>query len=442
MANTNPNKSYGENSWLDTCRITLANGQQFDLKDNVVELSVYEDVYSFCVSGYLLLRDGLGLLNLFQITGGEKLELSFDNSENTDATTIDYIIYKVGDRRPTGNMNSEYYKIFFCSADLLVNEQKKISKSYKGQMITDIVEEAVTTYLGSKRNYSLQKTIGYYDFVVPMMKPLQTISWLSNYSRPENSGTSGTIGADMFFFENRYGYNFYSLSYLMNQPVEKTYQYQQNNLDDDTPDLKYEDDAIIALEHVRSFDILKEVSSGAFANKIIAVDPLTKTQNYQIFDYNQYIEQIAPINGQGVLPNTQTPEGLSPNQTPDTNIKVVLSNSGQKGTNYIKDNDGNSVAQDIYIQQTLSYRTAQTALNNHTVIKIIVPGNAELTVGQTIQLNYLTVMMNPSTNSRDLDNNYSGVYLITGLRHILQSSGVFQTVLEISKNSTIQATQD
>jgi hypothetical protein len=36
-----------------------------------------------------------------------------------------------------------------------------------------------------------------------------------------------------------------------------------------------------------------------------------------------------------------------------------------------------------------------------------------------------------------LDKFYSGKYLVTAVRHILQSNGVYQTVLEIAKESTV-----
>ena len=38
------------------------------------------------------------------------------------------------------------------------------------------------------------------------------------------------------------------------------------------------DDSVIAIEFVRSFNTLKDIAAGAFANKVIGVDPLTKTQ--------------------------------------------------------------------------------------------------------------------------------------------------------------------
>lgn len=430
---------FPERARLQVCRISLSNGQQFDFKNNVVELSYFEDIYGFCRSGYVMLRDGFGFLDAFSITGGEKIEILIGGPVPMPLEkTMQYTIYKIGDRKPTGNMNSEFYKLYFCNKDLLTNEQTKVSKSYKGKKISDIVTDILKTYIKTETNYQVTNTTGVYDFVIPMMKPYQAISWLSNFAIPEVSKAEGPMnsGADMFFFEGKDGYKFVSLSQLTNSyvPSYRKYSYQQNNLSEQNANLRTEHQSVLAIDFVQSSNILKDISSGAFANKVIAVDPLTKTTTTQVFDYEKFLINNAPQNGNGINPNIKTPDGLKPNQTPETNLKVVLTNSQQKYANYVKATNKDAVSQDLFTQQTISQRTAQTALFNHTVVKIVVPGDPTLSVGQTLEFQYPKLSM--KNNSRELDPTYSGVYLITSVRHILQSTGVYQTVLEIAKNSS------
>ena len=430
---------FAEKARLQVCRITLPSGQQFDFKNNIVELSYFEDIYGFCRSGYVMLRDGVGFLDAFSITGGEKIEILIGGPVPMPLDrTMEFTIYKIGERKPTGNMNSEFYKLYFCNKDLLTNEQTKVSKSYKGKKISDIVRDILKTYLKTKTDFKITNTTGVYDFVVPMMKPYQAISWLSNFAIPEVHGASGPLqaGADMFFFESAEGYKFVSLSQLTNSyvPPNRKYKYQQNNLNEQNAEYYYEHQSVLAIDFVQSSNILKDISSGAFANKVIAVDPLTKTTTTQVFDYEKFLVNNAPQNGNGINPNIKTPDGLKPNQTPETNLKVVLTNSQQKYANYVKATNKEAVSQDLFTQQTLSQRTAQTALFNHTVVKIVVPGDPTLSVGQTLEFQYPKLTM--QKNSRELDPTYSGVYLITSVRHILQSTGVYQTVLEIAKNSS------
>ena len=75
------------------------------------------------------------------------------------------------------------------------------------------------------------------------------------------------------------------------------------------------------------------------------------------------------------------------------------------------------------------------SLANYTVVKIKIPGDPFITAGKTVQFNF------PSLSSeKGLDKNYSGKYLVTAVRHLIQSQGIYQTVLELAKDSNPQYT--
>jgi len=44
--------------------------------------------------------------------------------------------------------------------------------------------------------------------------------------------------------------------------------------------------------------------------------------------------------------------------------------------------------------------------------------------------------LKPSNTTKDLDKFYSGKYLVTAVRHIIESGGTYQTILELAKDST------
>lgn len=427
-----------QSSKIQKCELTTSGGAKYELRNMVTEISYHEDLYSFTIGGYVMLRDGQGLIELFKFNGNEFIELQFDKVDGATKSKK-FLVYKIGDRRPTGNMNSEFYKLYFCSYDLFYNEQIRVGKFFKGKKIDEIVRDILVNKLGTTRKVDIESTTGVYDFNhLSLMHPFAAISDISNYARPSNAGANGLTGADMFLFENTNGYNFKSLQTLMKQSVPewRKFWYQQNNIDAETKNLELNNKSVIALEFVSSYNILKEVAAGAFANKIIAVNPFTKEHEYKVFDYQEYVKQVPPVNGQTIMPNIKTPTGLPANKTPEGSLKVVMSNSGNKNSPYMKANGASFISQDLYIQETMSLRKAQVALANRTILKIMVPGDTRLTVGQTLQLNIFSLQLKAEKDSRDLDKNYSGTYLITAVRHVLQSQGVFQTVLEIAKDST------
>ena len=123
--NESPGVFYTQDFSLDTINFLTASGQKFDLRKLLIELCYYEDIYSFSISGYLTVQDGQGFVELFQLTGNEFLELDFGKIKGAPNNIKQTVrVYKVEDRKPSGNMNTESYKMYFCSEELMLSEQK------------------------------------------------------------------------------------------------------------------------------------------------------------------------------------------------------------------------------------------------------------------------------------------------------------------------------
>lgn len=418
---------YSQGASIDKLELFTASGQRIELKQMLIELSYYEDIYTFATSGSIVLRDGQGLVDNFQLTGNEFLDISFGRVKGSKANiNRTFRVYKLGDRKPIGNLNSEFLTLHFCSEELLLSEQIKVSKSYSGQEIHKIIKSILTDELKVKKNLFIEETKGIYNFTVPRFKPFEAISWLATYARPS---TQDLAGADMLCFENKYGFNFMSLRSMFSRDSYKTFKYQQNNTESS---LEEKTSSVLQYEIVKSYDMLNEISSGTFANRLISVDPLTRSYKVTDFDYSDYIKKSKPMNGNGVLPDTTNRLGKTPNGSPESVVKVVIGNASQYQVGYIGEKPG-SVANDIYIENFVPNRTAQIALANYTVVKIAVPGDPNLVAGMTIDFNIYSFGMNGEV--RELDKYYSGKYLVNAVRHVLQSQGVYQTVMEISKES-------
>ena len=130
MVDTPKNAAYyPQSASVDELRIFASTGE-FDVTELLTELSFFEDMYSFVISGYIILRDGVGLVEKLQLSGKEEIQISFGStkggSENVNKSPGNlkkYQIYSIPDRKPVGNQNSEFIKIFFCSKELFDSEQ-------------------------------------------------------------------------------------------------------------------------------------------------------------------------------------------------------------------------------------------------------------------------------------------------------------------------------
>jgi hypothetical protein len=405
------------------------------MKKLMVELSYYEDLYSFAISGYLTLKDSQGFIESLQLTGNEFIEVNFgkikDAPNSTDQT---FRIYKVGPRTASTNISTEYYTLYFCSEELMLSEQIKISKSYNMQ-ISKIVGHIVTDYLkinNKNKDVNIEATTGIYNFVIPRYKPFEAISWISTYARPN---ITGTIGADMLFFETKDGFNFRSIQSMMKEPVYATYKYQQTNLSNDIQSFQEKVISVLNYEFVKTYDMLHDINSGTYANRLISIDPIARKSTITDFDYSKYVSnpKINSLDGSGVLSTSKNRLGVTQNQAYNSKLKVATSNANQGQVQYINQIPG-SVAQDIAIENYVPLRTAQISLANYIVVKIVIPGDSVITVVRTINFNLPS--LKPSNKGKELDAFYSGKYLVTAVRHIIKSEGVYQTVLEIAKDST------
>lgn len=425
---------YPQDYVLNTLEFITSTKSKLDLKKLVAELCYFEDVYSPTTSGYVTLTDAQGMIELLQITGNEYINIDFGKVKGAPTemgVAKTFRVYKIANRTPTGNMNTEFYTLYFCSDELILSQQTKITKSYKGQKISSIINSILTEKLKVPNNRieKIEETTGINDFIVPRAAPFEAISWLSIYARPQQFGTTG--GADMLLFETKNGFNFRSLQSLYKDNVYATYKYQAKNAGDPN---NTEEKIITVLDYeiIKSFDMAEAISSGVFANRLISLDPLTRTKRVTDFDYSKYKQNATSLNKGETSAETPNRFGKLQAQSYNSVVKMATSNANQNDVQYIKDNEGAS--KDIYIENYVPNRTAQIGLANYTVLKIIIPGDSGITAGKTINFNLYG--LKPTSGIRELDKFYSGKYLVSAVRHVIISPNKYQTVLEIAKDST------
>jgi hypothetical protein len=265
-----------------------------------------------------------------------------------------------------------------------------------------------------------------YDFVIPRMKPFEAISWVSTYARPQRYGSS----ADMLFFETKNGFNFRSIQSMNKEPIYATYRYEPKNISYDNQSLQDKTTQVLEYEFNKVYDMMNDISSGAFANRLVSIDPMTRSFNITDFDYTK--NKMEKLNPEGVLNDLKNRLGKNISQSFDGVLKVATGNSNQGSIPYIKQKEG-SVAKDISIETILPLRTAAISLANYTSIKMSIPGDPGITAGRTI--NFDLYSLKPTDDLKELDKFYSGKYLVTAVRHIIQPMK-YQTILEIAKDSS------
>ena len=409
----------------------LSSVGSLDLKNTFEEISYNEDLFNNSLSGYVYIIESSGLIETASMNGTEFLRLTFskfgDSSNQIDKL---FRVYKVGKRKLEGTMYKESYVIYFCSEELLLSEQYKISKRYKDSLISDIVSDVLTNYLKvpSNKSGTIEATYGKYDFIIPTLKPFDAINFVTNYARPNPQNP----GADMLFYEDKNGFQYRSLQSLMKQTSYYTYTYKPKNID--SRDLNTDTHNVLTYEFLDSFDTLNGITSGTFANQLISVNPLTRTKKVTNFDYTVYSRQAKLLNSHGIIDDSTNRKGDNLGQASQSMLKLVFSNFDSDSSSFVAGVPGAS-GNDIYAETFIPYRTAQLGLANYTRLRISVPGDCNLTVGRVLTFNLSSRNL---ANKGALDKYYSGNYFITGVRHLIDLTS-FRTILEITKESVPSA---
>lgn len=398
------------------------------LKAMMLEISYYEDIFNCSTSGHVLIKDSISLIDNLGICGNEFLKLTFKRSPKArDEYSRYFRVYRVSERIQDNNF-TETYSLHFCSEELFLSEQIKVNKSYKNMAINDIIYDILKNYLQIPVNrINMDQSKGLYDFIITNKKPFQAVNWLTNIAQPFDKGDS-TDGADFLFFENQDGFNFLSLEKMYKKNPYSTYTYNVHNAGrlvgngTSTDELSRSLTGIKSYKFLDTFDSLYGVVTGAFANSVRIVDPLTRTHKEVVFNYNDYFNSGSNLNKSPVIGFVKNRLGKYPYENSQAVFKEVQSNMEHKKAKHLSDTPS-AVANDIMAEVFVPYRTAQLALATYSRLRIVLTGDPNLSIGKVIQVNL------PSNVSN------SGKYLITSVRHIIDAKMRYEVVVEVAKNS-------
>jgi hypothetical protein len=193
---------------------------------------------------------------------------------------------------------------------------------------------------------------------------------------------------------------------------------------------------VLGYEILKSFNVIEGISSGTFANRLVTIDPLLRNYKTTDFNYINYHNKSKSLNENPVVNNLKNRFGNTLYETPQACFKLSGTNSGWDKVDYIKARPG-SVTKDMFVETFFSQRKSQISLANYTRAKLYIAGDPNVTVGTTIEFDLLSQDPASEGDPKQLDPYYSGKYLVTAVRHIIQTAA-YNTIIEIVKDSLPQ----
>ena len=422
--------------------LNLSQSTQFKIKDltlitklgnvNIAgvyqEINIYDSMFMPCIRGEILIQDAIGLSSKLLLDGSEYLSMEILKGEESGPTTFKktFRIYKQSNRENI-NQNSEIYILHFASEEMIFSEQKKVNQSFNGTY-TDIVNVILKKYLGvtSKKLGLIENSKGLHTVIVPNLSPFDTMDWLSKRAVDSDSLPN------FLFFENKYGYNFVSLTELIKREPIMNINFEPKNLSVSGGQEFY---GAREAKIINSTNYIESIKNGVYSGKFIGIDLLTRKVNINQIDFNQtYNKTKVHLNKYPNFTTASNRDGKDAAHMFDSKVSLYAFATTRKDTSWVKQNDAQTGTN---IDDTHAYvfqRAPILANLLQTTIHLNIPGNFGVTSGAIINLK-MPIKSGKTEVGEGLDQTLTGKYIVTATRHVIKGD-MHETVIEVATDST------
>jgi hypothetical protein len=414
---------------LDTLRIKLKNNQIVELGNVFTEIEVFEDVFKYSIEGRIRIKDYVGGIEKFIITGGEEIAIRAlkPNGQNEIILSRDdLIVTKLSPIVFTQN-NFRTYDLFFTSRSSINSMKKKVFKSFGSDRNLVSIVQKLFSEIGDTNNIAVHNSNIFLNnaFVCPGKRPLDAINMLAKRA---------CVDGDYFLFFERFaknptenfthafiGFNTLKEFWTENNSIPKiTYEpntSKVNYIDEN------ESESNVSTFYVRleqNFDHMAFTKSGFYNSRIRTLDLINQNYTDTKLDYL--------------------------NESED-NLKTIYNNRFVDRNNIFTDYDTTTIERLIVRprndtitnkNQWLKFDTYGSVLNSGIRVTVQISGATnKIGVGNLIELSI------PSQASKTIryespvpheDQVYSGKYMVTATKHFLTPKSYTKT-LELSRGS-------
>jgi hypothetical protein len=394
---------------INAITLISSTGKQVDIRYLVEDMNIYESIYSSVITGDMLIKDSSNLLTEYGVCGNEYIHISFQNP-GLDVFDKYFRLYKVSDLKMR-NLNTFHFTIHFCSEEFIINQQRRISKSYKDQKTGKIVEDIVLNTLGvSKDRFpdnKIEDVVVNQRIIIPNLRPFEAINYLCSISIKD------TISSGFLFYESKGKFNFLALESLVTAPSYKTLQIKPQNINQEYYKQEVSTSVLYEFNVKQTFDVLEMLANGGYSSKMLSMDLLNQKHVIKNFD---------PVTNGFQTLNKYAPFNDAKNRF--NNTMLVESAYLRYFPNFERD----------LVDTWLLQRASQMALLNNNRMNVVVGGDSQMQAGVIVDLDF--PYFQPVNSMQDIEKDLykSGKYLVTSVRHRIFNNKYFN-YLELCKDS-------
>ena len=321
---------------IDQLQINLVNFNEktnINITDIVGTFNIYESILQAHCTCDLILIDATQLINRIPIIGEEYVVFRYKTrglKESGDEYTLrtrSFRIFKISDRVEKTE-DTTNYKLHGIDDHYFVNEGHDINASFVGSNCISACEGIFKRYFvdpvefrpfdkqsrnlvdtdntfpnkGYKTPIDKQSTNSS-NYISPGNTPIEVIEYLKDEAIHKKSNDT----SNYLFFQNLSGYHLTTLSELKDKGTVFTYfvkypqtpegagAIEQDAKDTTTTTIR---NTILDYKIRKTTDAIRNISSGMYGNRVVAIDTLTKKFDEKIFNYDSEWHTLSPIEKQ------------------------------------------------------------------------------------------------------------------------------------------------
>lgn len=433
---------------IEQLKLITTGNDIIDLTEFLLELNIYEDIFSNYLRGEILLTDSRNLLDKFYIHGEELLNIKIrtPSFKEEDCIQKTFRVYKVSDREIVRDTNTQNYTLHFVSVEVFYDFLLPLYVPFKGNVV-DVAGEIFSNYIAASRNFNisedgreikedpnpteliiLNEASNKVKFVSPGWSPLKCINWLATKAIPE-SGKS----KNFMFFESTKNFYFGTLEGLFKNAVERNnylgrYTISVSNVREQENAANVNREMFLAkdVELVESIDYVKNYTNGYLANRLVYLDVFNKEYELIDYDYVNEYESFYHTSGEG---NKAIPF-FSKDTVRNFATNVSFYPKNPKLFDNFQDNINEKMG------EIHGNRLSSMIELTNVRMNITVPGRTDAEIGRLLYFHYPALgareESDKATDSQD--KLYSGYYFITAIRHKINKNEHMMS-MEIVKDS-------
>ncbi len=411
---------------------SLITNSRVDISRLFKSIEIYEDMFAPYLSAKLYIEDGLNWPEKLPITGQERVELIFKTDvDDIEPTSLVFRVYRLDSQEIDERGESQTYTLHLITEGAYLNYSQQCGYAVTGTS-SNIVRKIFTKHFPNSvwsKKLQIEDTTDNYSFVLPKSyTPFKAINWLS--SKAINK--TGKQYSPYFFYETLDGYCFKSLFYIIKEGLQDIlpYFYTSPNISTSATTSPYYTilpsgyHRIQKLKEVDRFDMSENIMYGTVSSSLTVHDLLRKQKRNQIFRETDVFSDKTKL-GVGVHFRESDPEAS----------RIIKDGSGfffLPSTPYTAYTDSNPIIDNTQIEKIFLPRNYH--INSILTQKIIIDifGDNRKRVGQVIKIFVPKISADGHLQDDKADENLSGNFLITAVRHTLNT--VYSCTLELSRN--------